>query len=237
MHFASQWFYVKFVQIIVKLAVDIAIDQEEISHGWSILKWNIERLPMLCERNCNYTAYNILSTAEFSWWRFIHSHLNLPDSVGYLCSRMSPENYSRPWSTPTSEPPFISQIMPTQRHRPPQSAPNLMGFATTACSHKVHSWGVAVGYHTNSQIDTVYAPAETTQVLQWRWEAAPLRTMPQGGTPSRVPPICTFNAGGVLKTCGFFPQNLFYISGDFNTFGPFPERIVLFQVSGTVYDA
>ena len=67
---------------------------------------------------------------------------------------------------------------------------------------------------------------------------APSNPAAKGNTLSCTP-ICTFNTGGALKICGFFPQNLFYIhvSGDFNTFGPFPGRIVLFQVSGTVYDA
>ena len=50
-------------------------------------------------------------------------------------------------------------------------------------------------------------------------------------------PCVRFSAGGVPKKRGFFPQSLLYVSGDFHTFGPFPERIVLFQVSGTVYDA
>ena len=43
--------------------------------------------------------------------------------------------------------------------------------------------------------------------------------------------------GARRKSVDFFPQSLLYVSGNFHTFGPFPERIVLFQVSGTVYDA
>ena len=65
----------------------------------------------------------------------------------------------------------------------------------------------------------------------------PLQTLPQGGDPSRAPPRVCFSAGGAPKKCEFFPQSLLYVFGDFHTFGPFPERIVLFQVSGTVYDA
>ena len=52
------------------------------------------------------------------------------------------------------------------------------------------------------------------------------------------PPRVHFSTGGTPKNRGFFPQlSLLYVSGDFLTFGPFPERIVLFQVSGTVYHA
>ena len=49
--------------------------------------------------------------------------------------------------------------------------------------------------------------------------------------------VLHFSAGGAPKKRGFFSQSLLYVSGDFHTFGPFPERIVLFQVSGTIYDA
>ena len=58
-------------------------------------------------------------------------------------------------------------------------------------------------------------------------------TLPRGG----IPPCVRFSTGGAEKAWIFFPQSLLYVSGDFHTFGPFPERIGLFQVSGTVYDA
>ena len=59
----------------------------------------------------------------------------------------------------------------------------------------------------------------------------PLRTLPHA--PPRVHVLAQ---GAHRKSLDFFPS-LLYIFGDFHTFGPFPERIVLFQVSGTVYDA
>ena len=31
-----------------------------------------------------------------------------------------------------------------------------------------------------------------------------------------------------------FPQNLLYVCGDFHTFGPFPEVVVVFQVGETI---
>ena len=55
-----------------------------------------------------------------------------------------------------------------------------------------------------------------------------------------LPPITlvfTVNGDLNLSSVDFFPQSLLYIFGDFHTFGPFPERLVLFQVSGTIYDA
>ena len=52
-----------------------------------------------------------------------------------------------------------------------------------------------------------------------------------------VHPMYVLAQGVCRKNVDFFPQSLLYISGDFHTFGPFPERIVLFQVSGTIYDA
>ena len=49
-------------------------------------------------------------------------------------------------------------------------------------------------------------------------------------------PLCVrFSAGGAEKVW-IFPQSLLYVFGDFHTFGCFPERIVLSQVSGTTYD-
>ena len=41
----------------------------------------------------------------------------------------------------------------------------------------------------------------------------------------------------LMQNCYRKKKSLLYVFGDFHTFGPFPERIVLFQVSGTVYDA
>ena len=58
------------------------------------------------------------------------------------------------------------------------------------------------------------------------------------GTPSLVHPLFVcFSAEGMPKLHRFFSPNLFYISGDFHTFGPFPEGVVVFQVNGTVYIA
>ena len=68
--------------------------------------------------------------------------------------------------------------------------------------------------------------------------AAPLRTLPRAGdTPLMHPPCVCFSAEGAPKSVDFFTQSLLYVFGDFHTFGPFPERIMLFKVSGTFYDA
>ena len=56
-------------------------------------------------------------------------------------------------------------------------------------------------------------------------------------TPLVHPCVHILAQGARQKSVDFFPQSLLYVSGNFHTFGPFPERIVLFQVSGTVYDA
>ena len=68
----------------------------------------------------------------------------------------------------------------------------------------------------------------------------PLRTLQREGIPPRAPTRVYVLAQEARRTpVDFFHQSLLYmyISDDFHTFGPFPERIVLFQVSGTVYDA
>ena len=135
------------------------------------------------------------------------------------------------------------ETTPTRRHRPLNLAelPNLLGFtrfASTACSHKVHSWGaacVAVSFHPNSQIGAVYACAEAIQVGKGLCPFEPCR---EGGTPPRAPPrVYILAQGERRKSVDFFTQSLLYVFSDFHTFGPFPERIVLFQVSGTIYDA
>ena len=58
-----------------------------------------------------------------------------------------------------------------------------------------------------------------------------------GHPPRARPHVYVLAQGARRKSVDFFPQSLLYVFGDFHTFGPFPERIVLFQVSGTVYDA
>ena len=58
----------------------------------------------------------------------------------------------------------------------------------------------------------------------------------EGIPPSCTPHVYILAQGACRKSVDFFPQSLLYVSGDFHTFRPFPERIVLFQVSGTVYD-
>ena len=67
---------------------------------------------------------------------------------------------------------------------------------------------------------------------------APSNPAAGGDTPPRAPPrVYVLAQGARRKSVDFFPKSLLYVFGDFHTFGPFPERIVLFQVSGTVYDA
>ena len=53
----------------------------------------------------------------------------------------------------------------------------------------------------------------------------------RGDTPPRAPTHVYVLAQGARRTpVDFFHQSLLYISGDFHTFGPFPERIVLFKL-------
>ena len=85
---------------------------------------------------------------------------------------------------------------------------------------------MGVSFHPNSQIGAVYAYAEAIQVLRWGLGAA-----------CAPPRVYALVQGVRRKSVDFFLQSLLYVFGDFHTFGPFPERIVLFQVSGTVYDA
>ena len=132
------------------------------------------------------------------------------------------------------------ETMPTQGHHLFNLAdpPNLIGFtrfATTACSHKVHSWGAAVHERwlppeLANWCSLFPHRSHTSATIRARG-CASLYPAARGGTP-----CVRFSTEGMLKTRGFFPLNLLYVSGDFHTFGPFPERIVLFQVSGTVYD-
>ena len=75
----------------------------------------------------------------------------LPESVGYLCSRIftcchQTYNYSRPWSASPSELPLVTRNDAHSGAPPPQSGwttqfNGVYQVANTACSHKVHSWG------------------------------------------------------------------------------------------------
>ena len=51
----------------------------------------------------------------------------------------------------------------------------------------------------------------------------------KGRHPLRAPPprVYVLAQGVRRKSVNFFPQSLLYIFGDFHTFGPFPEGIVL----------
>ena len=89
---------------------------------------------------------------------------------------------------------------------------------------------MGVSFHPNSQIGAVYVHAEAIQVLRWGRGAAPLRTLPQGGdTPLVHPRVYVLAQGACRKSVDFFSQSLLYVFGNFHTFGPFPERIVLFK--------
>ena len=105
------------------------------------------------KRTALISLFNPL-TAKFLRWFTIST---LPDSVGYLCPRISPAA-TKPTTIlghgqfhPVNHL-WLCKATPTQGHRPLILAepPNLMGFtrfAITACSHKLHSWGAAVcGY-------------------------------------------------------------------------------------------
>ena len=187
-------------------------------------------------------------TAELLWWWFIHFHLTWvcwqPVLQDFTCCHQTYNN-SRPHDRlhPVN---CLSprKTTPTRRHCLLYLAesPNLMGFtrfASTACSHKVHSWDAAVRGR--------WLPPKLTNWCRIRPRRSHTSTMMSArgcalsnpaarDTPLVHPPCVRFSARGTLKNW-IFPQSLLYVSRDFHTFGPFPERIVLFQVSGTVYDA
>ena len=137
------------------------------------------------------------------------------------------------------------ETTPTRGHRPLSLAepPNLKGFimfATTACSHKIHSWGAAVhGCWLSPKLTNwcSLCPCRSHTSATTRVKGcAPSNPAARGDTPHTPPCVC-FSAGGAPKTRGFFSQSLLYVCGDFHTFGPLSERVILFQVRGVVYDA
>ena len=69
--------------------------------------------------------------------------------------------------------------------------------------------------------------------------------MKAGGAPTStaegrghlVHPLVYVSPGEALELCGFLFQSLFCTPANFHTFGVLPGRVVVSQVSGTVYDA
>ena len=96
---------------------------------------------------------------------------------------------------------------------------------------------VGVSFHPNSQIGGLCpCRSHTSTVIRARG-TTPSNPATRGDTPSWTHRVYILAQGWHQKSVNFFPQSMLYISGDFHTSGPFPERIVLFQVSETVYDA
>ena len=62
-----------------------------------------------------------------------------------------------------------------------------------------------------------------------RAEAVPLRTLLRGGHPLVYPHVYILAQGAHRKSVDLFPQSLLYVSVDFHTFGPFPERLSFFK--------
>ena len=172
----------------------------------------------------------------------------LPDSVGYLCSRISPAT-TKPTTIlghgrlHTANCLWLRKTMPTQEHRPLILAepPNLMGFtrfAIIACSHKVHSWGVAVrGRWPPSKLVQFMPTQKPHKHYNEGEELCSFKPCRERGAP----PSCTLHVyvlaqGACQKPVDFFPKVCSMYLVIFTLLNRFP-RAVIFQVSGTVYDA
>ena len=185
-------------------------------------------------------------TAEFLWQRFTHFYLTWfcwqPVLHNFSCCHQT-YNYSRPpWSAPPGKPPLV-----TWNHAhsgaPPlilDEPPNFTRFAITAwpCSHKVHSWGVAVrGHWPPSKVTNlcILCPcrSHTSTTMKVRG-CAPSNPAERGTPPCAPPPGVHFSAGGVPKTRGFFLKVCSTYLVIFTHLNRHFLRVV-FQVSGTVY--
>ena len=139
-------------------------------------------------------------------------------------------NYVRPWPTPPGELPLVTQI----HAAPPLNLaepPNFNG-VYQVCKHCMLTQSTQVG----CSCAWALAFIQSHKLVQ----LCPRRshtTLPRERCPPSCTPICTCLHRECTETPWIFPQNLLYVSGDFHTFGPFPERVVIFQVIGTVYDA
>ena len=122
--------------------------------------------------------------------------------------------------------------MPTQEHRPLILAepPNLMAFtrfAITACPQSTQLGAAVCGRWPQSKVTNWCSLCPHRSHTSTMMKVNPTV---REGTPSSCTPSCVrFSAGGASKNSGFIPQSLFYVSGDFHTFGPFSERVVIFS--------
>ena len=134
---------------------------------------------------------------------------------------------------------WLREITPTQEHHHPQSGwttqfKGVTRFASTACSHKVHSWAAAVpGCWPSSKVTSwcSLCPCRSqTSTTMKAGGCAPLNPATRRGHPC-VPHVYVLAHRMHQKPVDFFPKNLLYVhvSGDFHTLGPFPERAVVFQ--------
>ena len=141
-------------------------------------------------------------TAEFFWQQFIHFHLTwvcwlpvLQDSTS--CHQTY--NYSGHDRLHMVNHLSSHKTTHTRRHRPHNlvEPPNLMGFtrfASTACSHKVYSWGAAVrGLPPKLTNWCSLCPCRShTSAAMGVRSGAPLNPAARGGHHPRAPPMCTF---------------------------------------------
>ena len=187
------------------------------------------------KRTALISLFNPL-TAKFLRWFTIST---LPDSVGYLCPRISPAA-TKP-TTILGHGQFnlvnhlwLCKTTPTQGHRPLILAepPNLMGFtrfAITACSHKLHSWGAAVcGYWPSPKVTNWCSlhpcRSHTSTTMKVR-SYAPSNPATRRDTPH----VHVLAQEARRKTMDFFPQNLLYLSGDFHTLDRFLRELSFFK--------
>ena len=95
-------------------------------------------------------------------------------------------------------------------------------YESSACSHKVHTWGAVVPWHSPkfTNLCSSHPHRSHTNATMMVQVCAP-----SNSTARREHPCCA-----LPKFREFLNQNLLYGSGDFNTFGPFLERVVIFQM-------
>ena len=95
---------------------------------------------------------------------------------------------------------------------------------------------VGVGFHQNSQIGAVYAHTEAIHALQCEGKRQhPFEPCREEGHPLVHPHVYILAQGACQKTVDFFLKICSTYLVIFTHLDH--ERIVLFQVSGTVYDA
>ena len=197
---------------------------------------------IICMNSVHNTELNPL-TAEFLWRRFTHFHLTwvcwLAVLQDFTCCHQT-YNYSRPWSAPPGELPFISRNHAHSGAPPPQSGlttqfNGFTRFASTACSHKSTQPGCSCAW--------VLASAQAHKLVQsmpmqkpykhcdGARGCAPSNPAMRGDTPSCTPPPCVhFSAGSTPKKCGFFsPKSALCIWWIFTHLDLFLREVFFFK--------